>query len=101
LPEHPEHDIRGQIAPTHTNVNYSRVLRSAKDHMTLPCTLNDDHQYDLGEPGGPFSLAAVCESGSARLVVLSRIPFQHHNYDQRDNTPLMRAFLGWLIGPRS
>jgi hypothetical protein len=62
--------------------------------------LNDNQQYDAGEPTGPFSLAAAYQSGSARLVMLAGSPFQDHNYDERDNTPLMRAFLRWLTGPR-
>ena len=62
--------------------------------------LNDNYSYDVGEPTGPFALAAVYEQGLARFAAVSGAPFQDSAYEWRDNTPFMRALLRWLTGPR-
>ena len=53
--------------------------------------LNGNQSHDPGEPTGPFTVAAVWESGAARLVAVSDNPFQDDGFEWRNNTPFMRA----------
>jgi hypothetical protein len=63
--------------------------------------LNGNLAYDLGEPTGPFTIAAAYESGAARLVGVSDNPFQDSGFEWRNNAPFVRALLRWLTAPRA
>ena len=61
---------------------------------------NGNLAYDVGEPTGPFTLAAASQVGAGRWALVSGAPVQDHAYDYRANTPLIRALLRWVTGPR-
>jgi len=62
---------------------------------------NDDDEYDLGEPTGPFTIAAAYEAGRVRVVAVADNPFQDDGFEGRSNDVLMRALLKWLTGSRA
>jgi C1A family cysteine protease len=85
--------------------NWSSSLEATSPAVGLAFTeedvfrdLDGDDSYDAGEPTGPFTVAAAYESGAGRLAVVADNPFQDHGFEDRNNAPLARALLRWLMG---